>query len=264
MSTLLKRYSVIVLLALLGGCSQGGPSTPAPPTPSPHPSPTVLRSPSEQPPPRSRAIRFLAGDGTRLAGRLFGAGHLGVVLAHQIDNDQTAWFDFAGELASAGYLTLTFDFRGYCPGGMGGCSATGSLSETWRDVLGAVRTLRERGATHVWLIGASIGGDACLQAASTGAPGIGGVITMSSPSYVGAYDIRRSTMQRLTVPKLFIAGRFDGDAAKSARSFFRWSDEPRDMLVLQTGEHGTDLLDDTSPAIRSRVRGAILSEISAG
>ncbi len=264
MSTFVNRSSLTLALALLCGCSQGGSSALAPPTPSPYPSPTELRAPGEPPPPRSTAVHFRADDGTRLAGRLFGSGHLGVVLAHQIDSDQTAWFDFAGELARAGYLTLTFDFRGYCPGGVGGCSATGSLSETWRDVLGAVRVLRHRGATHVWLIGASIGGDACLRAASTGAPGIAGVITMSSPTYVGAYDIRSSMMQRVTVPKLFIGGRFDGDAAKSARAFFRWSNAPKDVLVLATGEHGTDLLDDTSSAIRSRVRQAILSEISSG
>jgi pimeloyl-ACP methyl ester carboxylesterase len=209
-------------------------------------------------------VRFRASDGTRLAGRLFGSGQVGVVLAHQIDNDQRAWFPFAVELAEGGYAALTFDFRGYCPRGLGGCSADGGIDDTWMDVLGAARFLREQGAERVWLVGASIGGDACLAAAAAGPAGLAGLITLSSPKFIVAYDIRPATMAAIAVPALFVAGRLDGDAPSSARAFFRWSPGPAELLLLPTGEHGTDLLNLADESIQERVRGAILRQLSRG
>jgi len=260
---LVRLLASIVAVGLFVGCSGGGGSTPESPSAAPSPSASPGSPLPEGPPPDSAAIRFRASDGTRLAGRLFGSGDVGVVLAHQIDNDQRAWFDFAAQLSEAGYAALTFDFRGYCPGGLGGCSANGELQETWSDVLGAVRLLREQGASRVWLIGASVGGDACLVAAATGAPGIAGVITVSTPSFIGAYDIRRTTMARIATPKLFIAGRLDGDAPSSARTFYRLSSQPKRLLLLNTAQHGTDLLrfGFASEEIQQRVRDAIIDQL---
>ena len=59
----------------------------------------------------------------QLAGRLFGdpaSARTGIVFAHMLPADQTSWFEFAKRRRDQGYLALTFDFRGYCPGGDGG------------------------------------------------------------------------------------------------------------------------------------------------
>ncbi len=261
----LRRWiAPVAAVALLAACSGDPAAAPRPTTTARlSMSPSPEDPASDGPPASSEALRFRAGDGTRLAGRIFGAGDVGVVLAHQIDNDQTAWFEVASELAAHGFAVLTFDFRGYCPGGIGGCSEPGALADTWMDVLGAARVLRERGATRVWLVGASVGGDACLQAASTGPPDLAGVITLSSPKFLGAYDIRPATMEPIAVPKLFIAGRRDGDAPSSARRFYAWSSEPKAILLVPTGEHGTDLFRFADEAIQARVRDAILDQLDA-
>ena len=93
--------------------------------------------PATTPAAGSTAITFPSSDGVRLAGRLFGPddAHAGVVLAHMYPSDQSAWFDFADRLADRGYRVLTFDFRGYCPGGTAGCSeGEKQISAIWQDV----------------------------------------------------------------------------------------------------------------------------------
>ena len=81
-------------------------------------------------------------------------------------DDQRSWFAFANRLADEGYLVLTYDFRGYCPGGEGGCSQGDlQVSAIWQDVLGAMDFVRSEGATSVALVGASMGGTASLVAA---------------------------------------------------------------------------------------------------
>ena len=85
----------------------------------------ALAACGEPPPPDlsgSRAVTFESRDGVTLEGRLFGDGSTGVVLSHMRPADQRSWFAFANRLADEGYLVLTYDFRGYCPGGEGGCS----------------------------------------------------------------------------------------------------------------------------------------------
>jgi len=72
----------------------------------------------------SAPVSFTTSDGVRLSGRVFGPQNAGagVVLTHMLPADQTSWFAEAAHLGGAGYRVLTFDLRGYCPGGDGGCS----------------------------------------------------------------------------------------------------------------------------------------------
>ena len=85
--------------------------------------PTCGRGDHNADTPGSRAVSFESSDGVELDGRLFGEGGTGVVLAHMRPADQRSWYAFARRLADQGYLVLTFDFRGTCPGGEGGCSS---------------------------------------------------------------------------------------------------------------------------------------------
>ena len=65
----------------------------------------------------SDPVRFRGAGGVRLEGRVFGSGDVGVVLGHMRPGDQSQWFGFATLLADRGYLALTYDRRGVCPGG---------------------------------------------------------------------------------------------------------------------------------------------------
>ena len=118
---------------------------------------------------RSSPVTFTTDDGIKLAGRLFGPDDAtaGVVLAHMLPADQSSWYDFAQRLGAMGYRALTFDFRGYCPGGDAGCSeGERAIAGIWQDVLAAKDFLVEEGVTRVALVGASMGGTASLVAAA--------------------------------------------------------------------------------------------------
>jgi pimeloyl-ACP methyl ester carboxylesterase len=245
---------------LMTGCSRSSAGS-ASPVPSPSRSPDVSSavpvSPSPDPTAGSQSVRFEAPGGVRLAGRLFGDGPVGVVLAHQVDDDQGDWFPYAQRLAARGYRVLTFDLRGYCPGGDAGCSSgSPDVESSAEDVAAAARFLSERGAKTIVLIGASVGGQAVLIHTARDPDGVAGVISLSAPVYF-AYDITEKTLAGLDVPTLFVAGRGDGDAASSARSFARWVGGSTDLMVLDTGEHGVDLLSDDEPSVARVVDGAI-------
>ena len=164
----------------------------------------------EPPPPDlsgSHPVTFESRDGVTLEGRLFGDGSTGVVLSHMQPADQRSWFAFANRLADQGYLVLTYDFRGYCPGGEGGCSQ-GELQipEIWQDVLGAYDFIRSQGATTVALVGASMGGTASLVAAGQEGADVAVVVTLSAPVSIEGLDADAALLQRVDANKLFIAG----------------------------------------------------------
>jgi alpha-beta hydrolase superfamily lysophospholipase len=191
----------------------------------------------------SEPVSFTSTDGIRLEGRLFGEGTSAVVLSHMRPADQTSWYAFASRLADAGYLVLTYDFRGYCPGGDGGCSA-GELdvSAIWQDVLGAIEFARGRGATRVSLVGASMGGTASLVAASRAGVDVRAVISLSAPISIEGLVVDPAVLSNVTAAKLFIAGVGDASAASDAQALYERSPPPKRVVIVPADDHGTDLL----------------------
>lgn len=192
----------------------------------------------------SRAVSFRSSDGVQLSGRLFGDGTVGVVLSHMLPADQTSWWDFASELADHGYTVLTYDFRGYCPGGDAGCSGgSKQISAIWQDVLGAIDAVRSAGTTRVALIGASMGGTASLVAASKPGVDVEAVITLSAPTSIEGLVAGTDTLATVTAAKLFIAGTGDATgSADAAQQLFGSSPQPKRLDLVTSNDHGTDLL----------------------
>lgn len=192
-------------------------------------------------------VRFRTSDGAGLAGRLFGSGTVAVVLAHQIDDDQSDWFDFAAELRSRGYEVLTFNLRGVCSSTPEPLCSGGAVdpNAAGTDVIGAVRFVQSKGATSVVLIGASLGGEAVIVAASKLGPDIRGVVTLSaSEGLVGLVDlpVARERVAAIVGPKLFMAGEGDRGFADAARDYFAHAKEPKELHLFQLGDHGVALL----------------------
>jgi pimeloyl-ACP methyl ester carboxylesterase len=193
----------------------------------------------------STAVTFATSDGVRLAGRLFGPADAtaGVVLAHMLPADQTSWYGEAENLAALGYRVLTFDFRGYCPGGDGGCSkGPKDVNATPVDLTAALRYLRKDGVSRVALVGASMGGTAALIVASQQGTGVGAVVTLSAPQVIEGIGAGPDVLQLVSAAKLFIAGLGDTTAAQSAQTFYDQSQQPKRVEILTTDDHGTDLL----------------------
>ena len=191
----------------------------------------------------SHPVTFESRDGVTLEGRLFGDGSTGVVLSHMQPADQRSWFAFANRLADQGYLVLTYDFRGYCPGGEGGCSQGElQIAAIWQDVLGAVDFIRSQGATTVALVGASMGGTASLVAAGQEGTDVAAVITLSAPVSIEGLNADAALLQRVAANKLFIAGLGDAPAAASAQELDEIAPPPKRVEISPADDHGTDLL----------------------
>jgi pimeloyl-ACP methyl ester carboxylesterase len=194
----------------------------------------------------STAVTFKTADGVRLAGRLFGPADAteGVVLAHMLPADQTSWYPFAERLASHGFRVLTFDFRGYCPGGEGGCSdGEKDIGAAPTDLRAAVAFLRDDGVQRVGIAGASMGGTAALLVASTDQEGIPALVMLSAPQVLSPLAVGREEMQTVTGAKLYIAGLDDpAGATASADALAALGPQPVDEQIVPVDEHGTDLL----------------------
>ncbi|MEX2405834.1 MAG: alpha/beta hydrolase [Actinomycetota bacterium] len=202
----------------------------------------------------SRKVSFPAADGVLLEGRVFGDGSSAVVLSHMRPSDQTSWFRFAGRLADAGYLVLTYDFRGYCPGGEGGCSqGSRDIAAMWQDVVGAIEFVRSRGATSVSLVGASMGGTASLVAASREGVDVRAVIALSAPASIEGLVVDGALLSRVSVGKLFIAGVGDAVAASDAESLFAQAPPPKRVEIVPADDHGTDLLSGSQAEVVRRL-----------
>jgi pimeloyl-ACP methyl ester carboxylesterase len=212
----------------------------------------------------SRVVTFRSIDGLRLSGRIFGDGSVGVVLSHMLPADQESWWDFARELADEGYLALTYDFRGYCPGGDAGCSAgERNVAEIWQDVLGAIAEIRSEGATRVALVGASMGGTASLVAASRPGVDIEAVVTLSAPASIEGLVADPDTLSRVTAAKLFIAGNGDAQAADAAQQLFATAPQPKRVNIVTSDDHGTDLLTGNQSGIVRTTMLTYLAEYAA-
>jgi uncharacterized protein len=215
----------------------------------------VACGPSSPPPsPGSEAVRFESADGIELEGRLFEAegATAGVVLAHMRPADQRSWFGFADTLADEGYRALTFNFRGYCPGGDAGCSeGEKDIAAIWQDVEGAIQALRNEGATRVGLVGASIGGTASLVVASKQGSDVDAVITLSAPTGFEGLEAGADVLAQVSAAKLFIAGHEDAEAVAAVDTFYAQTLQPKRPVILTPGDHGTDILTGNQAGIAS-------------
>jgi pimeloyl-ACP methyl ester carboxylesterase len=217
------------------------------------------------PAPRYKEIEFAADGGPTLRGRIWSEGRIGVVLAHGMSGltGQDDWNAFAGYLASLGYGVFTFDFRSFCDGD--GCSE-GSLEygEYWRDAVAAVEYMRSRGSERIFLIGASMGGIAAFRAADEGELDLAGIVSLATPQYPSIYyyyeppvdDVTPERLQRIAAPKLFIAGNDDTQGygflkpgvtsvsfAEDARAMFEASPEPKQLEIVDSSLHSSQLVD---------------------
>lgn len=194
-------------------------------------------------------VTFRSEDGTLLSGHTFGSGRAGVVLSHMYPADQKSWYPTAKKLAAKGYLVLTYDFRGY-----GYSQGNKQIDYIDRDVFAAVEKIAAAGATHVVLIGASMGGTASLMAAERLFAGqlspaqaravnitVAGVATLSAPVSFKGLSAKNS-VERLYCPLLFIAAKED-EGARGALELQRLSGNTGQMKIFSGSEHGTALLE---------------------
>lgn len=252
-----------LLGALLVGCSDREPSA-AGASPTPERTDTSIPVVETLPNPTEQAIkaltadservRFKGGKGDVLEGRLFGDGDVGIVLAHGYspEGGQYDWFPVAAVLAAEGYSALTFNFTGFCPRahGLGAVGCSGgkeNATETWRDIEPAVGFLHDNGVATVFVVGSSMGGLAALNSAARSDLEVAGVVAMGvprepPPEFPQNRNLTDEIVGAVDEPKLFMAGSTDDDIAVAAEAMFDVASEPKELAILESPAHGSDLI----------------------
>jgi pimeloyl-ACP methyl ester carboxylesterase len=108
--------------------------------------------------------------GAKLDAAVFGAGPVGLVLAHESDGSLCNWASLAPEFADEGYRVLIFDF--------------GDPATVAQDMKEATKKIRELGAKRIVLGGASLGGTVALMTAAR-EPNIAAAFSLSAPAVYG-------------------------------------------------------------------------------
>jgi pimeloyl-ACP methyl ester carboxylesterase len=259
------RWGVVAFLlvadAACGGggveaSSTGTMAAPASTSASPEPTSTFPVLAESELLAMSESVTFEAPDRVRLEGRLFGSGEVGVVLSHMRPGDQGQWFSMAGLLADRGYRVLTYDRPGECPGGDLGCSEGRAGDPAWNDLAGAVELLRREGSDHVVVGGASLGVMESLYALSQGLDADGLIWLAGLDLYQG--ESIEDQVRDVSVPKLFMGGRFDNDSAPIGAAIVRAAPGPTEIVWLDTGEHGTEILRFGDPVVAEQIRQTVL------
>ena len=255
------RRTVATALMLVAAACGGDPSAQTPTSPTPTTSPEATSqfpALSEEELLAMSEPVSLRGEGeVHLEGRLFGSGEVGVVLAHMGGSgDQSQWLALAGLLAEHGYRVLTYNRRGTCPGGDLGSSGGRNEGGGWQDLTFLVERLRDAGARRVIVGGASLGAMESLYALSRGLDADGLIWVSGIDLYQGVPVTEQ--VDDLTVPKLFIAGEFDDEPAELQRVFERNAPGQNEIVTLDTGEHGTDILDFGQAPIADEFRQAVM------
>ena len=248
-------------------------------------SPRPTLTPSELPALRYEEVEFAADGGPTLRGRVWSDGRIGLVLAHGFSmyTGQDDWNAFAEYLAGLGYGVLTFDFRGFCDDD--GCSeGPMQLGEHWRDVEAAVEYMRSRGSERIFIIGASMGGLAAFRAADEAEFELAGIVSLATPQYPSIYydgetaenDVTPERLQRIAAPKLFIAGAKDVQGpltaplrpgveyvrfAEDAGAMFEASSEPKQLEIVDSNRHSSELVVSATPDVVEHTRQLIVAFI---
>jgi pimeloyl-ACP methyl ester carboxylesterase len=164
--------------------------------------------------------------GQKLDAAAFGAGRLGIVLAHESDGSLCNWASVAPELADEGYRVLVFDF--------------GEPATVVQDMKAATKKIRELGARRIVLGGASLGGTVALMTAAR-EPNIAAAFSLSAPAVYGNAE-GLPAVRRFRAPVLFVAAAEDDNFAEDAKRLYRASQSPRrELLIVPGSEHGTAL-----------------------
>jgi pimeloyl-ACP methyl ester carboxylesterase len=185
-------------------------------------------------------LHLRAGDGTRIVGHRWGRGTTAVVLVHQYGGDLCQWAPYAKRLAGLGYTAIAFDLRGF------GRSQHRSFPAALRysaDIAAAVKEARRKGATRVFVVGASLGANAAVVAAANIRPLVTGVVSLSAPATFRLDAV--AAARHLQVPVLYVAAEVDEGgiyAADAKRMFEATQTTDKSVVIVPGAAHGVALV----------------------
>lgn len=267
------RWLVLVLMIMVG-C---GAATPAPPEQStpdlstaappatetqvmPIASPTTVGVPAAHPL-LPQPVQFQSTDGTKIAALYWPptvSPAPGIVLMHMMGGSKSDWNQFAAllqgaSIAHAGapsagtvsFAVLAIDFRGH--GGSGGTRDTQAMQGDAQAALSYIQGIPDVDKTRVVMIGASIGGDAAVDACTDGCIG---AISLSPGGFLGApYNDALKALG--SKPVLCVASAGDKPSADTCTQGESVGLTDYQVQIYQGSAHGTTMfgIQDQKPLL---------------
>jgi hypothetical protein len=223
-----RVVSALVAVAVLGlpGCRDSGTTPPAAGTTAPAAS-TV------------QDVRFNAGGGITLAGRLYGRSAVnGVLLAPDVGRGIDVWDALARDLAASGLIVLAYDYPGQ------GASARVTVPVPSEALVRAGASfLRARGAEKVALVGEGGAGAASLTVGARDRAVAVAAIS-SDDQAAGPPDGAEviGAAAGIDGPVLFMGALGDGRQAAAARRLYDAARDPRTLALVPGSGRGADIL----------------------
>ncbi|MEE9298652.1 MAG: alpha/beta fold hydrolase [Acidimicrobiia bacterium] len=246
---------MLVLVVVAAACSDDGTTTPeAAATSVATATPDTTLAPTETTPrpPQVVEVSIATADGLTLDATLYPGASDWVVLGHMLPADKTSWAGLAALLQDAGFTVLAYNNRGY-----GDSDGEREPFDLPTDARAALAFARSEGATRIVYGGASMNG---ANAMVIGADAdLTGIFTLSGvPTFPSAGNAAASVPD-IEGSKLFVAAEDDGNAAADAGDYFDAATQPRQVIILERGGHGTNMLltnPDLGPQILQWIEGA--------
>jgi pimeloyl-ACP methyl ester carboxylesterase len=196
-----------------------------------------------------RAVTFTTADGVTLSGTAYGQGATAVIFSHMSDGSRAEWRDLPEQLAARGYRTLAYDFRG-----RGESEGTFAPDKADTDLRAAVAFMRQKGATDLALVGASMGAMASAKVAATDPPAA--LVLLTGTTSWNGLTVSDAEMAAIVAPKLVISSEQDGYLAGTLH-LYDAAAPPKEKHIYPGGAHGTQLFDVYGDDLTARIVGFV-------
>jgi pimeloyl-ACP methyl ester carboxylesterase len=213
------------MVSLLGACA--APLGGSPVTPTPTAAPTATPEPG--------TLYFATEDGVTLSGQIYGQGTTALILSNGKEQGKDVWHTIAPQLASRGYLTVLYDYRG-----VNASQGQDDPDLRDRDLRAAAALAHAHGATSVVLIGSSFGGLLSVKLAAEVKPIA--LVILSAPLQDGNLSVTTAELQALTAPKLFIDSQQDTPYVGDVQQMYDTTPQPKQIHIYPGTAHGTAIL----------------------
>ena len=195
-------------------------------------------------------VRLRAMDGQALHATHERAGgensEKGVILVHMDGGSSQDWEFFAGRLKRTGFQTLALNLRGHGASRLAsGKPEREDYSKMASDVKAAIEWLSQRGVTDLQLVGAGIGANVALQAASED-PRIQRLVLLSPKHRVRGLSVDGLLSGYGERPLFIAVSAEDGRAARTALLLDSQALGAHSMEILSNAGSGTQMLDRDS------------------
>ncbi len=161
-------------------------------------------------------VRLSTADGKSLSAVSYGAGEKGVLLIHDAKRDASDWENFADRLSSNGFRVLAVDLRGH---GASKAAADPLGEADWLsmvdDVDAGAAWLQSKGAKSVSVVGAALGANLALNAASDNEV-ITNVVMLSPGLNIQGVKVGSAISAYGERPLMLVADKGDAVSAKAA------------------------------------------------